>query len=96
MIRFAIRFPQPNSFGAAENLRYVEAGWQEVTGIPPPRDEKLEELLYAYYAASLGVFFASQPNDRIEWLSSFLERRVRGGGARGTRAAVHATSRREP
>jgi aminoglycoside phosphotransferase (APT) family kinase protein len=74
MIRFSSRFPDPNGFGPAENLRRVEAGWREIAGRAPPRNDCLEEILYTYYAACLGIFFGGRPNVRIAWLRRFLER----------------------
>jgi aminoglycoside phosphotransferase (APT) family kinase protein len=73
MMRFSLAFPTPNSFGSRQNLCQVKTGWRETAGRPLPRDDALEKLLYAYYAACLGVFFAKSQNSRLRWLRLFLE-----------------------
>lgn len=68
-IRFAIRFPEPNGFGTeARRIRLIERGWNSVTGEDPPTDPELADLLEAYFAICLGVFFQGTPNLRMRWL----------------------------
>jgi aminoglycoside phosphotransferase (APT) family kinase protein len=69
-IWFSVRFPEPNGFGTdTRRIRLIEQGWQDVTGRPPPADPMLSELLNAYFAICLGIFFAdAEPNHRLDWL----------------------------
>lgn len=70
-IRLARRFPEPNGFG---NDCYVFdtiwATWQQSVGLLDLPSGPFMELYEAYYAASLGVFFAETGDDRIKWLAS--------------------------
>ncbi|HZB32341.1 MAG TPA: aminoglycoside phosphotransferase family protein [Streptosporangiaceae bacterium] len=71
-IWFSIRFPEPNGFSTdSRRIRLIEQGWQDITGRPPPRNPTLTDLLNAYFAICLGVFFSHRdPNHRLEWLRS--------------------------
>jgi len=68
-IRFAIRFPEPNGFGAdMGRIQLIERGWKAVIKEDPPKDSGLAALLEVYFAICLGVFFQDRSDLRMRWL----------------------------